>query len=370
MDSDCPCCAPPWSYNLSIRPYTQMKLSPDFEMLWHSDHGGNMDACYVRDGKLYLGGFGASRQMQAQRTDATNARVEIEMAATSNNAFPVYGIAANSLGNIAIASEDSDVFFPGSGNAHTSFKVFDSSGTLIEEDWFGLIAPDANFPGGGARCIAVDDDDNFYVGGHGGFSDGSVGYLRKYGPAGDRIWLQFGFFATFDSRIYGVATNNATITAVGAPGHEGFFPTGSLYNVKQYDMSGAEIWKANTTVVGQIAYGVAYLSDGSVVVVGGRDNSGHVPITAFDDTGTVIWTVEWATSEVNGVAVDSDDNIYAVGGGDPGNVHLKKYDSGGTLLRTFDYKLGRIAAGVTPALRAISLDDDGNIYIAGDSYRP
>src|SRR5690606_8801203 len=66
----------------------------------------------------------------------------------------------------------------------------------------------------------------------------------------------------------------------------------------------------------------------------------------------------------NGLAIDSDGYLFAVGYSDPSRAFLTKYDSSGNHLWTrYSNRPGDDAAS------DLALDNLGNIYIAGVDYR-
>lgn len=321
-----------------------------------SSHAENLNCCRFRDGKLYISGAKAAVQGSAQKLTATTSAADWSISPAANI---VYAVVADSAGNVATGSEDATVV---SGTAHKTLRVYDSTGVLY---WESDIGSSVGY--GGVRGACYDSSDNLYVAGSGAPLGFEAGLIRKYTQSGTAVWTYFGTFNGSDNRFYGVATDSTTITGVGAVGEDAS-SGGSLKNVHQLDMRGTVSWKKYTD---QNLFGVAYLSDGSVVVCGDRGNSSVSPITVYDTSGTVVWTKNYSGSIARAVAVDSNDNIYIGGGGNAAfATHLEKRDVDGNLLATFNWKFGRptTLAG-TPSITSLAVDGDDNLYVAGDFWQ-
>lgn len=133
------------------------------------------------------------------------------------------------------------------------------------------------------------------------------------------------------------------------------------------------------------ATGVVVQDDGKVVVVGSslswerpesadfalaRYNSDGSLDSTFDGDGTVLTDFAGLGDEAQAVAIQSDGKIVVAGvSGIPGNTDfaLARYNSDGSLDATFD-GLGMVTtdfAGDDEGIRALAIQEDGNIVVAG-----
>jgi uncharacterized delta-60 repeat protein len=226
--------------------------------------------------------------------------------------------------------------------------------------------------------IAVDGAGNIVVG---GFEidalDDSNGWLAKYDPAGQQLWM-----TTFDpsmgleDRIYAVAVDPADDILVA--GESDVMPSSSDLWVAKLDPQGAEIWSRTFDGPGAAddgARGVASDSTGNVAVTGFvRIDTADIDIwvAQLDPDGNLLWSEvvpgpETFDDRGQGVAVDlADDAVVVAGyvshGGFDRDVWLRKYDVDGDVLWTQTWDNGNNGedAGYGVAVRP-----DGTIAVAG-----
>ena len=97
------------------------------------------------------------------------------------------------------------------------------------------------------------------------------------------------------------------------------------------------------------------------------DESDEIPCTQDNPTDSE-WYTTWGRSSsdyLGDIAIDSSDNVYVVGvSTDPNtfyqNINLTKFDSSGALLWTRE-----LPWRTSAVFKAIALNSEGNIYIAG-----
>lgn len=142
--------------------------------------------------------------------------------------------------------------------------------------------------------------------------------------------------------------------------------------VTKYDASGNQLWRKSQ--LGVFLGGVAVDHLGNVVTVGSifdqMNNSWDLDITKYDSSGNELWTRTYRygcePGFVCGVAIDSLDNIVAVGGcqyqGGTPNWLTAKYDSSGNelWLRTYD-----AGATSTDVAEAVAVDSQDNVVVTG-----
>jgi len=160
-------------------------------------------------------------------------------------------------------------------------------------------------------------------------------------------------------------------TAIAAPGD--FDPTFSGDGLVHTNLSG-------DVPVADEAFGVAVQEDGRIVAVGAAGGSGgriaavrYLPGGDLDDTfggdGKVFTDITGGADVAYDAALQADGKIVAVGraGVGGGAFALVRYRPGGRLDTTFGGD-GVVVTDVTPgndALRAIAIQDDGRIVVAG-----
>jgi len=158
--------------------------------------------------------------------------------------------------------------------------------------------------------------------------------------------------------------------------------------LRKYDRKGNVLWtrqfgSAGNDFVGSVGGGVA-VGDDSIYVVGltdgalpGQTSAGGFDafIRKYDPAGTVTWTRQFGTvgtDDLHDVAVDEDGRIFVAGstnGTLPGQTNsggvdavVRRYDASGNIVWT-----GQFGTPVGDHLDAIAVDDDGGVYVAGNT---
>jgi len=138
--------------------------------------------------------------------------------------------------------------------------------------------------------------------------------------------------------------------------------------------------KATTTGFGGDRSAMALQADGKIVIVGGtftdfvlaRFNADGSPDASFDADGKV--TTDMVSNEQEealGVAIQADGKIVVVGytgapgPGGPASFALARYNTNGSLDASFGSG-GKIVSGVLGNARAVAIQPDGRIVVAGD----
>lgn len=197
------------------------------------------------------------------------------------------------------------------------------------------------------EAIAVDSSDYIYVGGNtttGTTSSG--GFLAKLDSDGNMIWIKtldtgaaeyITSMVIYSDNLYIALANTTTNTHVMKLATDGttihwqktipdfsarrikLDSSGNIYlagddgtesTVFKLNNSGSLTW-ARKTGAGSF-YDVGIDGGSNVIAVGA--NTGNAIITQFDSTGAANWSVYAnVDSQLTGVAIDGDDNIYAIG---------------------------------------------------------
>jgi hypothetical protein len=198
----------------------------------------------------------------------------------------------------------------------------------------------------------------------------------KYDSMGDTLWLRiYNHAANNNDVATGLAVDqygNAYVT-----GRSWDYVTQDDYLTIKYDANGNEVWIARHNGVADSADGandVVVDSSGNVYIAGSSwfPGSGNDIVTIkYDVSGDTIWTRRYSGSG------NSDDNPTKILADISGNVYVTgysrettidyctiKYDSNGNQLwvRTYD----GLSSNVDRA-HAMAIDDSGNVYITGES---
>lgn len=252
-------------------------------------------------------------------------------------------------------------------NIITSLKVSNSFTTNWSRTWGGI---DYEYGYG----VEVDWSGNVYLVGT-TFSFGEGGsdmVLVKYNNKGEKQWnVTWG--GIYDDQGGGIAIDNSQnlyiVGSTNSSGEGGF----DIVLVK-YNIFGVEIW--NRTWGGikkDRGYEVAIDSSGNILVAGNTISFGEgwedLVIIKYNNAGIQIWNNTWGGASNydygEGVDVDSFDNVYLVGttfsfGQGSGDMVLVKYDSFGVQLWNqtwgdvyFDYCSG------------VAVDTSDNVYLVG-----
>jgi hypothetical protein len=222
--------------------------------------------------------------------------------------------------------------------------------------------------------VGWQSDTGVYDYGSGNIAGTSIVYnpvLVKYNSSGIAQWAKTISAGTDNAHYYGVAVDSGgNVYAVGQQGVTGNYDYGSgniagtgwWYNpvLVKYDSTGTTKWaKTISAGTNYASYrDVAVDSSGNVYAVGWQSEtgvydygSGNIAGTAdtnpvlikYDPTGTVefVKTITAGTiyAQYNGVVVDSNGNVYAVGRQD------------GT--ETYDYRDGKTAAGTSKGFNPV-----------------
>ena len=209
-----------------------------------------------------------------------------------------------------------------------------------------------------AYGLIIDSSNNLYIFG---------GYNGSNTTNSDTTFVKYNSDGTFQSVL---ELDNSSITFDGGR-YIKVDPSGNIYtgggkNVSKYDSSGVIQWQDNQTS-GQ---GIALDSEGNVYAV-----ANGVRITKYNSSGSSQWTKSLSSSGndfVEGIAIDSSNNIYITGqtsGGLDGNTNegsndgfLIKFDSSGNKQWTKQF-----GTSSNESSRDVFVDNSGNVYLVGET---
>jgi len=257
-----------------------------------------------------------------------------------------------------------------------------------------------------AYAVAVDDSGNIFVAGDSGAEWGSpvnhaTGtsphvFVAKLNRKGELQWNTF-MGGNANERCRGIAVDGSGNVYVGGDSNWGWgnpvnsFNSGGDVFVAKLNNSGETVWHTFMgSSSGEEGRGVSVDGSGNVYVTGLSVATWGAPVTAFagsyctfaaklnSTSGATVWTTFIGTdTDSGGIAVDGTGSVYVVGnsqstwgtpvightGGDYNyDVFVAKLNSsGGPSWHTF---MGSDSDADND--KGIAVDEDGNVYIAGD----
>ena len=245
---------------------------------------------------------------------------------------------------------------------------FDTSGTqLWNRTWSDVIYAEG-------RSIVVDSTDSIYITGHAGNLATSDIAIVKYNSVGAKLWQRIWGGSNYEGR-YGLdlAVDSQDNLYVGA--QTGSFGAGSSDAVIiKYNSSGFQLW--NQTWGGveiDGAEAIALDTENNIYIGGYTDSFGtgtrNMFLAKFDNSGVHLWNKTWAginNANCKDLTLDPLGNIYITGdtsfGGFEYYVTFLKYDKYGSLLLNKTWGSGELSGG-----KGIVIDSLYNAYITGVS---
>ncbi|MFC1723603.1 NosD domain-containing protein, partial [Nanoarchaeota archaeon] len=212
--------------------------------------------------------------------------------------------------------------------------------------------------------VDVDGSDNIYAAGGGVF---------KYDTNGNELWNYTHNSSVGDVDFIGVATDsNDYIFGCGDLDGEGNYNY-SWFIAKLND-SGKYEWNYTVNISSKIDSILDCETDtgGNIIAVGRENDSvglhSDYQIIKLNSAGSQLWN--WSLDQqgrqnwFTGVTTDTSDNIYATGfswGSDNVSLMIFKFNSAG--IKQWEYNYSEGASSLL--MSHITLDDDGNIFVAG-----
>lgn len=286
-----------------------------------------------------------------------------------SQADPFFDLKIDSNGDIVCAGK---TYSDGAGNQDFLIAKFDKEGELLWDRTLGKSGKSAE-----AYGIAIDSSNNIYVSGYANItSRGEQWLIAKYNSSGVIQWNKHvgPSGAGSADRCRGIAVDSSdNIICVGTIQSSPAYQEEAV--VAKFDSSGGQLWDRKLDGSGNDEYrSVAVDSSDNIYAVGGSasGSSGDKDflVAKYNSSGTIQWKKILGGSSLeyaDGVALDSSANIYMIGrtyssAGATGDFLLAKYDSSGTF--QFDKVLG--GTGIDNG-KGVTVDSSGNVYVTGDS---
>ena len=300
------------------------------------------------------------------------------------------GVALTSEGDICLAGQTGgELAGKFVGKVDGFVASYSGDGVLLWRQQIGSKGVDI------AMCVAVDGDDNIYVGGHtSGFlarpRAGNVdAFLAKYSSDGELAWMrQFG--SEKDDRCRGVAVDadgnsyavGETLSNVG-PENVG----GREIFIAKRDAHGKAVWFRQFEATGDTSAMKVVIGDDGNLWIGGQTSadlaapnqgSADAMVLLCDSDGRQLAADQFGTfavDMVSGIAVDGRGGGFVAAhtqgsvDGPPGRVNeilLARYDSDGRR----QWLVRREAYGRLENAFGVGADRDGTLYLVGSVQRP
>ncbi|MEO0091697.1 MAG: SBBP repeat-containing protein [candidate division WOR-3 bacterium] len=229
-----------------------------------------------------------------------------------------------------------------------------------------------------AVAIAIDNSGNVYVTGYSFYPNTNLDYLTiKYSSSGQELWqarydglgnnIDYPYALTIDNRGYVYVTG-------GSWGGSSFYDCLTI----KYNSNGETIWTRRYNGPGNNydeARAIAVDNYGNVYVAGrsyGSTMTYDCLTIKYDSLGQELWTARYngpgnSYDAVYAMIIDNQGNVYITGTAYTTNYDYLtiKYNSSGQELWVQTYNgLGNS----TDYANAITLDQQGNVYVTGNSY--
>ncbi len=229
--------------------------------------------------------------------------------------------------------------------------------------------------GGGISKVICDNDGNIIVTGKNAGSGSALDIATiKYNSAGDTLWVRRygnGAECSVDG-IVADASDNIYITGFTVIGGQP-----KSITVK-YDPAGNIIWqKLYDSTPDNRSIGIGFDQQGFIYVAGSANKNGTdwgVEVVKYNPAnGDTIWTARYDQTSNSidipyAMTVDQSGNVYVTGYSQAAGIQamLVKFNSSGQLQWETLYSIPSVAGDIQG--RAVKVDNDGNVYVAGHCY--
>ncbi|MDD2890823.1 MAG: SBBP repeat-containing protein [bacterium] len=278
-------------------------------------------------------------------------------------------IAVDKNGNVYVAGFTSDSM---TANDYATIKYNSSGDTMWTRIYNGTDNTDDE-----VRAMAIDDSGNVYVA---GYSNGSGTYddyvTIKYNSSGDTMWLRrYNGPGNGNDIVRAMtvdASGNVYVTGTSIESGDSWSYN---YATIKYNSSGAEQWVRRYDGPGNAnddATAIAVDENGNVYVTGESKGAGteyDYATIKYNSSGDTMWTRRYNGTNnyydrAHAIAVDNNGNVYVTGESDSDYTTIKYNNSGAEQwVRRYDGP-----GNTNDYVTAIAVDDNDNVYVTGESY--
>jgi hypothetical protein len=302
----------------------------------------------------------------------------------SNKYDQSYDIATDSEDNIYLTGSTFGNLAGNNAGQYDSWVAkYNSNGDRVWIKQFGTSKTEES------SGIAIDSSDNVYLTGYisGELAGSSDAWVAKYSSNGDRIWFkQFGSATDDSSREIAIdSSDNVYLTGYTFGDLAGTNAGSSDAWIAKYNSNGDRAWiEQLASSSSDYSNNIAIDSKDNIYLTGittgdlagtNTTNSLDAWVTKYSSNGDRVWIEQFDSSDSDfsdGIAIDSNDNIYLTGftyGALAGNnlgrsdVWMAKYDRNGD--RVWIKQFGSSSLDYSSE---IAIDSNDNIYLNGFTY--
>jgi len=255
------------------------------------------------------------------------------------------------------------------GSAGNSFEVclvkYNSSGQIQWDRTWGNSNQDTG------HAILINSTNDIYIAGitQNGFLGDMDAFLLKYNSTGDLQWQDV-WGGSGEDYCYGMAIDkNNNIFLAGVT--NSWIASGSAMFLLKYNTSGVLEWN-RTWGGGSNDGALGIVVDSSDNIYLGGLKGPDICLVKFDNSGVWQWNRSWNTiggKWCSGITIDSSDDIYLAGegpysGGTEYQFCLLKYNKFGVLQWSNTWEIPVAGITIQKLINGISLDSSNNIYLA------
>jgi len=312
---------------------------------------------------VYVGGFtqstgSGSKDFLIAKQDSAGA-IQWQRTLGGSSDDEVFSIKTDSNNNLYVLGRTNS---DGAGGADFLLAKYNSAGTIQWQRTLGGAQWEYGY------AVAVDSADNVYVTGFtaSGGAGGDDLLLAKYNSSGTIQW-QRTLGGSSDEQGFGIAIDSADNVYVGGVTNSTGAGSGD-FSLAKYNSAGTIQWQRVLGGSGNDSGQSVAIDSSDNVYILGRQNSagaGNVDflLAKYNSSGTIQWQriLGGGSNEYGlGVAIDSADNVYAVGYGNDTKFLIVKYNPAGTV--QFQRTL---SGGGTDKAASVAIDSVDSIYVFG-----
>jgi hypothetical protein len=218
----------------------------------------------------------------------------------------------------------------------------------------------------GIDKIVVDNSGNIYAASHVSDNQGTRILTTKFDPAGNVVWRKKYRGPAFEDRIAGIELDDQGNCVVGgfSEGIDGVF---HFLLIKYSAANGDSLFVKRRAKVGE-AYAFSRDTQGNLYLAGDEQNSGIFGycVVKYNSSGDTIWSALHSGSSIRTMDIDASGNVYVSGDVFSNSCYTIKYNSSGVQQWA---NTTNLFMGPTPlGMKLLKTDSQGNTYVTGYRY--